>query len=451
MISMEQDTIAAIATAMGQGSIAIIRLSGEHAVDIFEKVFKAAAYRPPYESHRLMYGHVMDDDTVIDECMGVVMLAPNSYTRENVCEIQTHGGYAAASAVMRRVIMCGARAAEPGEFTKRAFMNGRIDLSKAEAVMGIIDANSQAALRNQERQLQGGAMHFVHEAQQRIIGLLAGLEAHIDYPDEIDESEALIGLTEGLNRLIADLEGAVRKQAARIIREGLYVVLCGSPNAGKSTLFNRLIGEERAIVTEIPGTTRDVLESTFMLDGVAVHLMDTAGLRQTSDTVEQIGVKRAMQAIGSADAFLLLVDGTNIRNMELLPMEAKNIPHAVLINKRDLRECAAEDELRAFYPDETIISLSAKTGEGVDRILDFLRPLVQLPQNDLLTNERHLQLIEEAVERLKTALNGLEENTLLDFAAIDLHEALYFLGRITGDSVDEKLLDEVFEHFCVGK
>lgn len=450
-MNLVQDTIAAIATAVGQGSIAIVRLSGPQAVAIFEKIFAAKGFRPPYQSHRLMYGHVMDGKTVVDECMGVVMLAPNSYTREDVCEIHTHGGYAAVTAVMKLVQAMGARAAEPGEFTKRAFMNGRIDLSQAEAVMGVIQATSQASLRNQQRQLQGGAMHFVKTAQARIIELLAGLDAHIDYPDEVEQAEAMEGLTEGLHGLIKQLRQAVQKQTARIIREGLYVTLCGSPNAGKSTLFNCLIGEEKAIVTAIPGTTRDVLESTFMLDGVAVHLLDTAGLRSTKDTVEQIGVERALAAVHQADALLLLVDATESIRADLLPPEAKRIPHAVLLNKQDLQDCISEEEARKCFPDETILTLSAKTGEGVEKILDFLRPLVRLPQEDLLTNERHLQLVQEAIERLQAALNGIESGDFLDLAAIDLEEALYILGRITGESVSEQLLDEVFDKFCVGK
>lgn len=248
------DPIVGIATAAGEGGIAIVRISGDGAADLFQQVFRPAGKRrPPYESHRLMYGHAMDGDEMIDECMGVVMYAPHTYTREDVCELHTHGGRVAAALVMKALIHLGARPAEAGEFTRRAFMNGRIDLSQAEAVMGVISAQSAAALRAQEAQLEGGPSRFIRQAQEDLTRLLAGLEAHIDYPDEIDEAEALDGLTGGLNALILRLESAVDERGARILREGLRVALCGRPNAGKSTLFNAFLGEDRAIVTSIPG------------------------------------------------------------------------------------------------------------------------------------------------------------------------------------------------------
>ena len=237
-----EDTIVGIATAAGEGGVAIVRVSGPEAVRLFEQAFRPRGARPPYESHRLMVGHAMDETGPIDEAMGVVMYAPRSYTREDVCEIHTHGGSAAASLVMRRLVRLGARPAEAGEFTRRAFMNGRIDLMQAEAVMGVISARSAAALRAGERQLEGGQSRFIRKAQEDLTALLSGLEAHIDYPDEIDEDEALAGLREGLDKLIAQLDGAIDERGARIVRDGLRVALCGRPNAGKSTLFNALLG-----------------------------------------------------------------------------------------------------------------------------------------------------------------------------------------------------------------
>lgn len=448
------ETIAGVATAAGEGGVAIVRMSGDEAAEIFEKAFRPRKKKLPFESHRLMLGHVLDaSGQVIDEAMGVIMRAPNSYTREDVCEIHTHGGSAAASLTLRRLVELGARPSEAGEFTRRAFMNGRIDLMQAEAVMGVISARSQAALKAGERQLSGGQSRFIREAQEALTGLLAGLEAHIDYPDEIDEEEALEGLNEGLSKLIQKLENAIDERGARIVREGLHVALCGRPNAGKSTLFNALLGEDRAIVTNIPGTTRDVLEGSFTLDGVQVILQDTAGLRDSADAVEQIGVQRARAALDRADAALLLVDASTLltdEERDLLQMDTP-CPCAVLLNKQDAGECVTVEMAEKLTKHRPVLSLSAHTGDGVDKVLAFLRAFVKLPQELALTHERHMSVARQALDRLKQAQNGLRYDQPLDLAAVDLHEALYLLGRITGDSVDEQLLDDIFSRFCVGK
>ena len=448
------DTIVGIATAAGEGGVAIVRMSGEEAQSIFEQAFVPRKRRPPYESHRLMLGHVTDENgEAIDEAMGVVMRAPNSYTREDVCEIHTHGGSVAAALVMRRLIRLGARPAEAGEFTRRAFMNGRLDLMQAEAVMGVISAQSQAALRAEERQLMGGQSRFIRDAQTELTGLLAGLEAHIDYPEEIDEDEALEGLNDGLNRLVAKLEAAIDERGARIVREGLHVALCGRPNAGKSTLFNALLGEDRAIVTDIPGTTRDVLEGSFALDGVRVILQDTAGLRESGDAVEQIGVERARDALKKADAAFLLVDASTELTAEeqaLLQMDMP-CPCAVLLNKEDMGECVTVSQVEALSKHRPVLGISARTGDGLDALRDELRKHLKKPQELMLTHERHMSVAREALNRLKQARDGLASDQPLDLSAVDMHEALYLLGRITGDSVDEQLLDDIFSRFCVGK
>lgn len=448
------DTIVGVATAAGEGGVAIVRISGDEAEAIFEKAFRPRKRRPPFESHRLMLGHVLDAaGEAIDEAMGVIMRAPNSYTREDVCEIHTHGGSVAANLVVRRLIELGARPAEAGEFTRRAFMNGRIDLMQAEAVMGVIGAQSAAALRAEQRQLSGGQSRFIREAQDALTGLLAGLEAHIDYPDEIDEEEALEGLNEGLASLIGKLEEAIDERGARIVREGLHVALCGRPNAGKSTLFNALLGEDRAIVTDIPGTTRDVLEGSFALDGVRVILQDTAGLRESGDAVERIGVERARAALDKADVALLLVDASTKlteAEKELLQMETP-CPCAVLLNKEDAGERVTAEMVQSIIPNRPVFGLSAKTGDGLESVRDYLRGYLRKPQELMLTHERHMSVARQALERLKQAQTGLQYDQPLDLAAVDLHEALYLLGRITGDSVDEQLLDDIFSRFCVGK
>ncbi len=448
------DTIVGIATAAGEGGVAIVRMSGDEAVAIFEKAFAPRKRKPPFESHRLMYGHIVDSNgEAIDEAMGVTMLSPNSYTREDVCEIHVHGGSVSSAMVVKRLIQLGARPAEAGEFTRRAFMNGRIDLMQAEAVMGVISAQSQSALKAQQNQLAGGQSRFVSKAQKELTGLLAGLEAHIDYPDEIDEEEALTGLSEGVERLIQTLSSAIDERSARIVREGLRVALCGRPNAGKSTLFNALLGEERAIVTDVPGTTRDVLEGSFTLGGVRVLLQDTAGLRESADTVERIGVERAHAALKQADAALLLLDAStelteDERALLEMPMPC---PCCVLLNKEDIGERITAADVETLTHDRPVLSLSAHTGEGVEQVRQWLKGFLGKPQEWLLTHERHMNVAGQALERLKQARRALAYDQPLDLAAVDLHEALYLLGRITGDSVDEQLLDDIFSRFCVGK
>ena len=447
------ETIVGIATAQGEGGIAIVRISGDDAIPLFEKVFAAAGQQPPFESHRLLYGHVVDGGTVIDEAMGVIMRAPRTYTREDVCEIHTHGGSVAAALTVKLLIRHGARPAEAGEFTRRAFMNGRIDLSQAEAVMGVISAQSAAALRAEQQQLAGGQSQFIRQAQEDLTLLLSGLEAHIDYPDEIDEDEAMTGLIDGLNGLIRRLSGSVNEKSARILREGLRVALLGRPNAGKSTLFNALLGEERAIVTNIPGTTRDVLEDSFTLDGVNILLSDTAGLRESGDIVEQIGVERAMQTLQHADAALLLVDAGEEPSPEVIQLMEMPItcPCALVLSKQDAEVLFTPEMAASLAQKDAVIPVSAKTGEGLDDLRAFLRQFIRLPQQLQLTQERHMLLAREALEKLHQAKETLESSAPLDMAAIDMHEALYILGRITGDSVDEKLLDDIFSRFCVGK
>ncbi|MBE5801522.1 MAG: tRNA uridine-5-carboxymethylaminomethyl(34) synthesis GTPase MnmE [Clostridiales bacterium] len=447
------DTIVGIATAAGEGGIAIVRISGEDAAALLEKTFRPGRRKPPFESHRLMHGHVVDGDEIVDEAMAVYMAAPHTYTREDVCEIHTHGGSTAAALTMKLLIRMGARPAEAGEFTRRAFMNGRIDLSQAEAVMGVISAQSQAALRAQQQQLSGGQSRFIRQAQEELTSLLAGLEAHIDYPDEIEEEEALSGLYLGLTRLIETLTSAIDERSARIVREGLRVALCGRPNAGKSTLFNALLGEERAIVTAIPGTTRDVLEGSFTLDGCRVLLSDTAGLRDTGDEVERIGVERARRTLQEADVALMVVDASQpltAEDKELLTTRL-DCPCATLLNKQDLAQSITPEEVSSMGAPAPVISLTAKDGEGLDAVRAYLRTHLKAPQQLMLTHERHMTVAREALERLKQAQRSLTGDAPLDFAAVDLHEALYLLGRITGESVDEKLLDDIFSRFCVGK
>ena len=449
-----RDTIVGVATAAGDGGIAIVRLSGDQAEALFTRVFHAAGHPPPYENHRLLYGRIADESGApLDEAMGVVMRAPHTYTREDVCEVHTHGGTAAAAATVRLFTALGARPAEPGEFTRRAFLNGRIDLSQTEAVMGVIGARSAAALRSEAALLAGGASRFVRAAQDRLLALAAGVEAHLDYPEEIGEAEAVGELRQGLSALIADLRAAVDERGARILRDGLRVALCGLPNAGKSTLFNALLGEDRAIVTDIPGTTRDVLEGSLALEGLNVQLLDTAGLRDSEEPVERIGVARARQALAHADAALLLIDASAPLDEEacVLLAQPMDCPCAVLLNKEDAPPCVTAEAVAALTPHAPVLTVSARTGQGLAQVRAYLAAQARLPREGMLTHERHMAAAREAADRLEQALSALDKGLPLDLVALDLREALWTLGRITGDSVDDRLLDEIFSTFCVGK
>jgi tRNA modification GTPase len=449
-----QDTIAGIATALGDGGVAIVRVSGDMAGAIFARAFRAARHTPPFASHRLMYGHIVDaSGNVVDEAMGVYMRAPATYTREDVCELHTHGGHAAAEVALRLCCTLGARPAEAGEFTRRAFMNGRIDLAQAEAVMGVIGAQSQAALKAEQALLAGGVSRFLRDAQDRLLALLAGVEAHIDYPDEIDLAEATAGLLQGLASLAGDLNAAVDERGARILRQGLRVALFGRPNAGKSTLFNALLGEDRAIVTEIPGTTRDVLEGSLSLNGLNIRLLDTAGLRESADTVEKIGVARAREAMHNADAALLLIDACAplTPEDEALLRQPVGSPCAVLLSKGDAATVLTEADIAARTAFRPIVTISARTGQGLGEVRAYLLAQARLPHEGMLTHERHMAAARAAAEKLTQAGEALAGGLPLEMGAVDMREALWLLGRITGESVDDRLLDEIFSTFCVGK
>jgi tRNA modification GTPase len=448
------EPIAGVATAPGEGGIAIVRISGDSALDLFSAVFRAHGHQPPYPDHLLMHGAVVDAaGHMVDEAMGVVMRAPHSYTKEDVCELHVHGGYAVSSLVMKLLIERGARPSEPGEFTRRAFLNGNIDLAQAEAVMGIVGARSEAALRSQEALLAGGASRFIRDAQSELIRLIAGVEAYIDYPEEVGEAEATASLLSGLQSLFNKLKSSADERASRILHSGLRVALYGSPNSGKSTLFNALLSEDRAIVTDIPGTTRDVLEGSFALNGFQVTLLDTAGLRESADAVEIIGVQRARQAVETADAALLLIDAAkplDFGERKLLSMELR-CPCAVLLNKEDRPPVVSVEQVSAVSRHSPVYSISARNGTGLGQVLEYLSHFLALPREDNLTHQRHIALALQAAAKLKQAADALESGTQLDLIAVDLREALWLLGRITGESVDDKLLDEIFSSFCVGK
>ncbi len=444
MLAYQSDTIAALATPPGRGGIAIVRVSGENARAYFEALFRPAG-KQQTESHRLLYGHLYDADGVmLDECMAVLMLAPRTYTREDVAEFHLHGGDQIARECLSALYRLGARPAEPGEFTRRAFLNGRVDLSRAEAVMDVIGAQGEQAARAALRQLNGGASAFIRDAQDQLTKLLSGVAAALDYPEEIDEQEAAGSVAEGAQKLQDTLLSACNERAARLLDTGFEVVLCGRPNVGKSSLLNALLCEERAIVTDIPGTTRDVVRGSITVDGLRVNLSDTAGIRDEAETVEAIGVRRARDLMRAADLVLLVLDASQplTKEDEELLSETAGYPRLILCNKAD---CGTAVDL----PDA--LHISAVTGDGMAELRRELSRRAAMPAELPLTSERHMRLARAAAQHLDSAAAALKEGQPLDLAAIDLHSALDCLGEVTGDRVDEKLLDSVFSRFCVGK
>ena len=443
-----QDTIAAIATAPGQGGVGIVRISGPEAEQVLSRVFRPAKAAAPV-SHMLTYGHVMDGTEAVDECMAVLMRAPRSYTREDVAELQLHGGTYLCQRVLALCLQNGARLAEPGEFTRRAFLNGRIDLSQAEAVMGLISARGEQARRAALKQLEGGASSFIRQAAEELYDLQAGIAACIDFPEEISEEEAAGHLRPRMLALADTLDNACDERAARIVSSGLSVALCGRPNVGKSSLLNALLGEERAIVTDVPGTTRDMVTGDMTLGGSVIHLTDTAGQHDTSDPVERLGVERARRAAAQADVVLAVLDGSAAPTEDDLALLAqlKGMNAALILNKADLPARLSPEEAAALLPGAKVLSLSARDPATLQPLRAYLAEQAAVSDSLTLTQPRHL----EAARRAASHLRQAAEADLLDFAAIDLQSAQAALGEITGDQVEERLLDRVFSRFCVGK
>jgi len=442
---MNHDTICAIATAAGEGGIAIVRASGKRAKEIFENCFQPAVQKE-ITSHRMMYGFAVGENGErIDETMSVFLAAPNTYTREDMFEIQCHGGGVCARMVMERIISLGARIAHPGEFTRRAFMNGRIDLTKAEAVMSLIGANSETAARASLRQLQGGVSGFVHKAAEQLKDHMALIEACTDFPDEVEEEDAANRVKSGVLAVIDEIEKRCDHRGAKLIREGASIVLAGRPNVGKSSLMNALLNQERAIVTSIPGTTRDVLTERIRIGGVLAEISDTAGRRFTDDPVEKIGVDRAARAADTADILLIVIDASEElteEDRELL--EKRDARSIVILNKSDLPQ-------KTFI--EGALEISAADGSGVEALMREMEKRVAVNSGieDKMTEERHLRLARQALDALKNAVSGIDSGFELDLIEIDLKEALEYLSQITGEDASEEVIDRVFSTFCVGK
>ena len=448
-----RDTIAAIATAPGTGGISIIRISGPEAEAILRKVFVPAGRGSgdPLESHRIMYGRLKNGCETVDECMAVLMRAPKSYTREDVAEIHLHGGDYVVHKGMEILLREGARLAEAGEFTRRAFLNGRIDLSQAEAVMDLISARGEQAHRAAVRQMNGGAASFIRPLSDRLYELQAGLAACIDYPEEISDEEGAGMLRNGLEDLIRRLEEAIDEHASGLLHRGLQTAIIGRPNVGKSSLLNALLGEDRAIVTSVPGTTRDTIRGEMTMNGIRIELTDTAGIRETDDPVERIGVERSEDMWKNADLALMVLDGsTEMTEEDRNLLKGLSGEAIIVINKADLPQRLSAEEIRTIRPENRQITVSAKEPETLKPLKDELRRQAAVSDQLVLTQPRQLDAAKRAAAHLKDAMTTIEHFTP-DMAATDLQAAQEALSEITGDRADEKLLDMVFSQFCVGK
>ncbi len=463
---MKTDTIAAIATAMSNSGIGVIRISGEDAVEIADKIYRSKNGKKKLsnqKTHTIHYGYIYDEDFLIDEVMVLIMRAPHSFTAEDTIEIDCHGGMLVMNKILETILKNGARVAEPGEFTKRAFLNGRIDLTKAEAVMDLIESQNDYALKSSIDQLKGSVYEKITSFRNIIIHEIAFIESALDdpehisldgYPDELMKTIDL--LLDEMNRMLISF------QNGKVLKEGIKTVILGKPNAGKSSLLNKLLGEEKAIVTEIAGTTRDVLEQYINLDGIGIHIIDTAGIRETDDIVEKIGVDRAMKQAQEADLILYVVDSSKPLNeddysiMEL--MSSKKF--IILLNKSDLNTVVSIEDLENLCKNDkdhyVIIQTSMKDETGIDQLEDaikkyFISGKIDFNNEANITNIRHKEALSDAYESLKLVKKSIKDEMPEDFLSIDLMNAYSSLGKIIGQEVEDDLVNEIFSKFCMGK
>ncbi len=461
MQQYENDTIIALATPPGEGGIAILRMSGKASIPVLEGIFNPKRKIPvgEMESHKMYYGWIEDGKERIDEALVVIMRGPNTYTREDTVEIHCHGGLIPVRRILELCMKRGCRLAEPGEFTKRAFLNGRIDLAQAEAVMDLIQAKTDLAARSSLGQLEGHLSTRLKEVQGKLLDMLALIEVNIDYPEEDVEEAALTRIHKDIDEIIVKIKALLETaDTGRIIREGLKTVIVGRPNVGKSSLLNALLRENRAIVTDVPGTTRDVLEEYMNIKGVLVRIIDTAGIRQTEDKVEAIGVSRSKESIEKADLILLIIDVTDELQDEDKEI-FKNIQDkkvVVVLNKIDAPAKISEKDVEKWLPGAKVVTVSAKELTGIDRLEDVIYQLVFQGEvrhsNEIaITNARHKEALEKAKESLKQALNTIDEGLPLDLVSIDVRDAWHAIGEITGQTVDEDIIDHIFSQFCLGK
>lgn len=457
----EFDTICGIATPLGEGGISIIRVSGSDSLKILNKIFKGKNDSDilDMKSYTMRYGHICDINSKfeIDEVIISYMRGPRSFTAEDVVEVNCHGGVVSTGRVLEEIIKAGARIAEPGEFTKRAFLNGRIDLSQAEAVMDIIRAKTDLSMKSAVMQSSGALSKEIGKLREYMLNTLALIEYSVDFTEDDEEPDETIPIRVGeqLTVAIKDmnklLEGA---NEGRIIRDGLKLAIIGKPNVGKSSLLNCLLKEKRAIVTDIPGTTRDIIEEFISLDGIPVKITDTAGIRETEDEVEKIGVERSREKIDEADLIVLMLDSSRpleIEDREIID-KVKDKKYVVLMNKNDLEKKISDEDIKDL---KNVIYISAKTGFGIDELKEKVKELFFNGEVDsesmIISNNRHKQALYRALENCQEALDRVKSNEYLDLISIYVTSALKALGEITGSELEEDLINKIFSEFCVGK
>ena len=465
---IKTDTIAAIATALSDSGIGIVRVSGNEALEIVNKIFRNKYGKQSllnYESHTIKYGYIVNPygdwkNNIVDEVMVAVMKAPNTYTKEDTVEINCHGGVLLMQKILELVIQNGARIAEPGEFTKRAFLNGRIDLAKAEAVIDVIHSQNEFALNSSMEQLKGSVSDAVKEMRSEIIYEIAFIESALDDQEHISLEGYEERLSDKTNKLLNKINKLiVSADNGKLIKEGISTVIVGKPNAGKSSLLNRLVGEERAIVTDIAGTTRDVLQESIKLHGIGLNIIDTAGIRNTQDIVEKIGVEKAKEYAEKADLILYVVDASvplDESDEDIITV-IQNKKVIVLLNKSDLDIVVSEEELKnKFCSDIKLIRTSTKENIGLDEFEEVVKNMFfhgEIKSNNevIITNMRHKEALMDAEKSLQMVMRSLEDHMPEDFYSIDLMSAYASLGTIIGEEVGEDLVNEIFSKFCMGK
>ena len=455
------NTIAAIASAMTDSGIGIIRISGEEAIEISDRVIRLKEKKKKISdcpTHTVHYGFVMQDEHVLDEVMVLIFRAPRSYTREDTVEIDCHGGTLVMKKILDLLILNGARPAEPGEFTKRAFLNGRIDLAQAESVIDVINAKNDFALRTSMDQLKGSVSKEIVKLREKILYEIAWIESALDDPEHYSLEEYGKELSPKLEEILQEIEKILfHAENGAVLKEGIHTVIVGKPNSGKSSLLNTLLGKERAIVTDIAGTTRDAIEEQVRLNGISLNVIDTAGIRNTNDLVEKIGVDKAKEYLEKSDLILYVVDSSvslNEDDMEIISMiQKKNV--IVLLNKSDLVSVVTEEEIRKHL-DKTVVFISAKHNEGIDALEYTIEEMFfhgKISMNDevYITNARHKASVLEAKKSLLLVKKSIEDEMPEDFYSVDLMNAYEELGKIIGEAVEDDLVNEIFSKFCMGK
>ena len=461
-VSETNETISAVITALGEGAVGIIRISGTEAAAIGDKLFRSASGKKLTEHtpHLLVYGHVVDEEnSKIDEVLAVYMQGPHSYTAEDVVEIQSHGGLQSLKTILGLTYKMGARPAEPGEFTKRAFLNGKMDLSQAEAVIDVINSENEYALQSSVSQLKGSVKKKINDIREKIIYHTAFIETALDDPEHISVDGYSDTLRSSAEEIIQELERLIHSaDDGRVIKEGIKTVIVGKPNAGKSSLLNVLAGHERAIVTDIEGTTRDVLEETIKLGVLNLNVVDTAGIRQTEDLIEKIGVDKALEYAETADLIIYVVDASRSldENDEKIINMISDKKSIVLLNKSDIDTVISAEHIKEKVSNIPIISISAKEERGIKDLEDkvkemFLKGDISFNDQVYISNVRQKNALLEALESMKKVIRSIDDNMPEDFYSIDLMDAYESLGYITGNSVGEDLINEIFSKFCMGK